>query len=107
MLLAYLKGCCRQFTDRYFSSRLFAFTKKAAFAAFGHHPYTLNCDLIKNFVLENVKSFQKFKIQSFSNGQNCSFWAFKMTKLDFTSNLSGRKILKFPHCVFPIRLPGL
>ena len=28
-----------------------------------------------------------------------------MTKIDFTQILSGRNILKFPHCVFPIRLP--
>ena len=28
-----------------------------------------------------------------------------MTQIDLTQNLSGRKILKFPHCVFPIRLP--
>ena len=41
----------------------------------------------------------KTQIQSWSNGQKSSFWGFKTTKIDFTSNLNGRKILKFPHCV--------
>ena len=28
-----------------------------------------------------------------------------MTKIDSTKNLSGRKVLEFPHCMFLIRLP--
>ena len=65
----------------------------------------LNFDFFGNFTLENVKNIQKFKIQSCSYGQIVSFLSFKMTNIDFTYNLSGRKILKFPHCAFPIRLP--
>ena len=57
-----------------------------------------------NLVLENVQSFQKFKIKNCSKSQNGSFCSFKMTRIDLTQNLSDRKILKFPHCVFPIRL---
>ena len=34
-----------------------------------------------------------------------AFWGFKITKIDFTQNLSGRKVLEFRHCMFPIRLP--
>ena len=65
----------------------------------------LNFDFWKKVAIENVKSAHKHKIQSCSNGQNGSFWSFKMTKIVFTQNLSGRKILKFPHFVVPIRLP--
>ena len=45
------------------------------------------------------------KIQSCSNNQNGCFLGFKMIKINFTQNMSGRKMLTFPHCVFPIRLP--
>ena len=82
---------------------------------FGWYQKVKNCCLnnlegfdfwyFRNFTLKNVKNIQNFKIQSFSNGPNGSFWGFKMTKMDFMLNLSDRKILKFPHCVFPIRLP--
>ena len=30
-----------------------------------------------------------------------SFWSFKMTKIDFSQNLCGRKFLKFAHCCLP------
>ena len=42
----------------------------------------------------------------YSHGQEL-FYKFvsKMTKIDFTQNLSGRKILQFSHCVFRIKLP--
>ena len=53
----------------------------------------LNFDFWKPSHLKNVKSFQKFKIQACSNGQNSSFWGLKMTKVDFTYNLGSRKIL--------------
>ena len=53
----------------------------------------------KNFTLENVKSVQKFSIQSCSNGQNGSFGGLKMTKIEFPKILSSRKILIFSHCV--------
>ena len=33
----------------------------------------MNIDIWKDFTIENVKNSQKFKIQSCSNGQNCSF----------------------------------
>ena len=65
-----------------------------------------NFDFWKIFTLENVKTPQKFKFQSCSNGQSGSFWVFKITKIDFTQNLSSRKILKFLHWVFPIRMSG-
>ena len=29
---------------------------------------------------------------------NCIFWTSKIAEIDFTENLSGRKILKFSHC---------
>ena len=35
---------------------------------------TLNFDFWKNVTLENVKSTQKFEIQTYSNEQNCSFF---------------------------------
>ena len=57
------------------------------------------------FTLENVKNSQKFKIQSCSNDKNGSLWVFQWPKLISYQNLIGRKILKFPNCVFPIRLP--
>ena len=41
----------------------------------------LNFEFWKNFMLENVKSFQNFKIQSCSDGQNGSFEASKSPKL--------------------------
>ena len=50
----------------------------------------LNFNFQKKFTLENVKSSQKFKIKSCSNGQNGSFVA--------------EKNLKFPHRKFPNRL---
>ena len=65
----------------------------------------LNFVFWKNFILGNVKSSQNFNIRSYSNGQNGSYWCFKMTKIDFMWNLGGKKILKFPHFVFPNRLP--
>ena len=43
----------------------------------------LSFDFYKSCTLENVKNSQKFKIQSCSNGQNGSFWNFKITKIDF------------------------
>ena len=36
----------------------------------------------KKFTLENVKTSQKFKIRSCSNGKNGSTWGFKMTNID-------------------------
>ena len=60
--------------------------------------------LWKKFIPQNDKIFQKFKIQSCSNGQNSSFWGFKMTKLVSRKIWVAEKIMKFPHCAFPIRL---
>ena len=60
---------------------------------------TLNFDFWKPSHLKNVNSFQKFKIQSCSIGQNSSFWGFKMAKVDFTYNLSSRKILNSTLCI--------
>ena len=65
----------------------------------------LNFDVLKHFTIVNVKSSQKFKIQSCSNGQNGNSWGFKMTEIDFTLNLSGGIKILFSHCVFPIGLP--
>ena len=64
-----------------------------------------NFDFLEKFHIWNVKTPQKFNTKSYSNSQNGSFLGFKMTKIDFTYIMSGRKILKFPNCVFPIRLP--
>ena len=58
-----------------------------------------------NFTLENDKYIQTFIIQSCSYAQNDSIMGFKMTKIDFMWNMSGRRILVFPHCGFPIGLP--
>ena len=52
-----------------------------------------------NFTFEKVTNWQKFKLQSYWNGQTGSFWDFEMTKIDFTCNQSGRKMAKFPHCM--------
>ena len=46
-----------------------------------------------------VKCLSRSKILSFPHWLQCENGNFKMTKIDFTANLSGRKILKFPHCV--------
>ena len=35
--------------------------------------------------------------------QNGSFWASKIPEIDFTENLSDKKILKIPHCVCDMR----
>ena len=59
----------------------------------------------KKFKLNNVKNSKKFKIQNCSSSQNGRFWVVKLTKIDFTLNLSAKKILKCPHSEFPIRLP--
>ena len=60
--------------------------------------------LVKFHTLQCQNS-QKFKSQINSNNQNGSFWGSKMTKIDFTWNLSIRKVPKFPHSKFTIRLP--
>ena len=65
----------------------------------------MNFDFWDYLTLENVKRLQKFKIHSSSNGQNGSFWGFKMNKIDFMYNIGGRKMLKVPHCAFSIKLP--
>ena len=39
---------------------------------------------MKNLTLESIENSQKFKIQSCSNGQNGSFWDFKMTSINLT-----------------------
>ena len=57
-----------------------------------------------------LKEFHTWKRQKILNPKllkwsKRQFWGFKMTNVNFTLNLSGRKFLKFPHCVFPIRIP--
>ena len=37
----------------------------------------------KKLSLENANSFQNFKLQRSLNGQNGSFWGFKMSKIDY------------------------
>ena len=44
---------------------------------------SLAFDFWKNSILENVISFHKFKIHSYWNSQNGSFWGSKMTKIWF------------------------
>ena len=50
---------------------------------------------LEKFHTWKCQKLPQFKIQCCSNGQNGNFWGFKMTKIDFLLNLSGRKILKF------------
>ena len=59
---------------------------------------------VKNFTLENVKITQKSNIQSCSNGQNSTFWGFKITKIDFTLNQSDRKIAYSPYTQSKIKV---
>ena len=42
---------------------------------------------------------QKSKLKVSKNVQNCHFGTSRISKIDFTQNLSGRKMLKYPHCV--------
>ena len=55
----------------------------------------LNIDFWKNFTLENVKTFQKFKILNCSNGQDDSFWASKWSKLISRKIWMSEKSLNF------------
>ena len=65
----------------------------------------LNFDFLGISHLKISEYFKLLKLQSFSTGPNGSFWGFKISKIDLMENLSGRKILKFAYCVFPIWLP--
>ena len=47
---------------------------------------------------------KKSKIQSCSNGQNSTFWGFKITKIDFTLNQSDRKIAYSPYTQSKIKV---
>ena len=47
---------------------------------------------------ENMQKLTNTKIQRCWNCQSFRFRDFKLTKLDFTKNLSGRKITKILHC---------
>ena len=67
----------------------------------------LNFDFWKNFTLENVKSSQKFKIQSCSNEKNGSLWGFKITKIDFQQNLSAETTCNFHTVYYQLGCPSL
>ena len=47
---------------------------------------------------QNAKK-KKFKASKYVK-MNVRFWTSKIPEIDFTEKLSGRKILKFPHCDF-------
>ena len=55
----------------------------------------MNFEFLGTFNIFKCEIFQKSNIQSCSNGQNGSFWGSKMTKIDFTQNLNGRKSRHF------------
>ena len=66
-----------------------------------------NCDhfggsefryFFSNFSFGNMQKFTKTNIYRCWNCQNSWFWDSKLTNIDFTENLYGRKISKFPHC---------
>ena len=68
----------------------------------------LNFDFWKNFTLENVKSSQKFKIQSYSNGQNGSFLgASKWPKLISHKIWPAEKSWNFRIVYSQLGCPGL
>ena len=43
------------------------------------------------------------QFHSAQNGKNGIFRTSGCSRIDFTQNLSDRKIMKFPHCVLPVR----
>ena len=70
------------------------------------HCHFNNFEFSEHWILEKCQNLQKFKIQSYSNGQNGRLWVSKWLKLiSRNMYLSDRNILKFLHYVFPIRLP--
>ena len=64
----------------------------------------LNSDFLRIHTWKCQK-YQKVQNSELLKWSKWHFWGFKMTKIDFTLNLSGRKILKFSHCLFSIMLP--
>jgi len=56
--------------------------------------------ILRDFGNFHYLKFSEIKIHSLWNYQNGHFWGFPFAKIDFTKNLSGSKILKFPHCEF-------
>ena len=59
----------------------------------------MNFEFWQFFTLENVKSVQKSKIQTCSNGQNGSFWGCNWPKLISHEMWVGEKLLNF-HIVY-------
>ena len=49
--------------------------------------------------MKKCKNFKKSKFRASKFVKMAIFETSKSAKLDFTENLSGRKIAKFPHCV--------
>lgn len=48
---------------------------------------------------ENCQNLSKWRNHGLRNCPNGHFWDSRYAKIDFMENLSGSKILKFPHCV--------
>ena len=84
------------------------------FNNFGRFQKVRNCSFYQFWRLSSLifwefqtwkcKNFWIFKLQSCCNGQNGSFWAFEMTKIDFSQNLMCWKIMNFTYRVFSNRL---
>ena len=53
----------------------------------------------KKLSCQNCSSFQKLEISFYEIAKMGIFELWHLNKIDFTENLSGRKILKFPYCV--------
>ena len=64
----------------------------------------MNLSLFKSFL--GLKCL-KINIHNLQNCQNGIFWSCKFSKNDFTYNLGGRKIMKFPHCVWKTEVDDL
>ena len=50
------------------------------------------------FTILRATNELKIKVQSHLICQNSNFWTLHFTIIDFTENMSGRKILKILHC---------
>ena len=74
---------------------------KSAKSAFLTHLEALNFDFYE-YLHWKAATYQINKIQHPKTGKNNNFRPSRFSKIDFTENLSDRKILKFPHCVIPM-----
>ena len=65
----------------------------------------LNFEFFGNFTFENVKTIQKFQTQSCANRHNGIFLGLQIDQNWFYARFESENNPKFPHCVFPFRLP--